>query len=102
MSFEFELSKGNFFIPVCSKCKKTVWPPSENCNSCLGEVFLKKDSTKGKIIEFSRQNTRYFCIVEFDKNFRIIAKTEKKPELGQMVKISNCGITNGEYFFEIN
>ena len=65
MSFEKELKKGQFCIPECLKCKKCVWPPSEFCDKCNGETSLKKEEFNGKIIEFSRQNENYFCIVEF-------------------------------------
>jgi len=42
MSFEFELSKGQFMIPECTECKKIVWPPTEFCDNCFGEICLKK------------------------------------------------------------
>ena len=102
MSFEDELSKGVFSIPQCSVCQKIVWPPSEFCSNCLGKVILKKNDFEGKIIEFSKQNDDYFCVVEFDDTIRIIAKIKERPEIGQTVKISNCGMQNGNYFFHVN
>ena len=102
MTFESELSKGKFFIPECNTCKKIVWPPSEFCNDCFGSITLKNENPEGKIIEFSKQNNDYFCLVEFDINMRIIAKSSKIPELGKSVRISKCGIIDGNYFFHIN
>ncbi len=102
MSFESELIQGNFCIPICSVCEKIVWPPAEFCNHCFGLVSLKKGDFEGKIIEFSRQNERYFCLVEFEKTIRIIAKMLQIPEIGQVVKISKCGISSGSYFFNVN
>ena len=102
MNFESRLSKGQFLIPECTKCKKIVWPPMEFCNYCFGIVSLKEGDFEGKIIEFSRQNEQYFCIVEFDNVIRIMANISEIPEIGQMVKISKCGINDGNYFFQVN
>ncbi len=102
MSFESELLKGKFCIPECMICKKIVWPPAEFCNHCFGQVSLKKGDFEGKIIEFSRQNEVYFCLVEFEKTIRVMAKILQIPEIGQIVKISKCGILNGNYFFYVN
>ena len=101
MSFEKELEKGQFCIPECLECKKWVWPPSEFCDKCNGETSLKKEEFKGKIIEFSRQNEDYFCMVEFYDSIRIIAKMTTCPKKDQTVKISKCGIIDGSYFFHI-
>ncbi|MCV0400629.1 MAG: hypothetical protein K5777_01405 [Nitrosopumilus sp.] len=101
MNFESKLTKGEFCIPECIKCKKIVWPPSEFCNSCFGDVVLKEGPFMGKILEFSSQNQQNFCLVEFENTIRIMAKILKKPKLGQAVKISKCGISDGSYFFEV-
>jgi hypothetical protein len=55
----------------------------------------------GKIIEYSKQNEEYFCMVEFLDSFRLIAKKKDKPENGQIVKISKCGISEGSYFYQV-
>jgi len=101
MNFELKLNKGEFCIPECTECKKIVWPPSEFCNICFGNVVLKEGDFEGKIIEFSRQNEQYFCMVEFENTFRIMANISKTPEIGQRVKISKCGIEKGNYFFHV-
>ncbi len=101
MNFESKLSKGVFCIPECTKCKKIVWPPVEFCNHCFGDVALKEGPFMGKILEFSSQNQQNFCLVEFENKIRIMAKISLKPEIGQTVKISKCGISDGSYFFEV-
>ncbi|QLH06729.1 zinc ribbon domain-containing protein [Nitrosopumilus ureiphilus] len=101
MNFESELSQGDFYIPECTECMKIVWPPSEFCNHCFGEVLLKKKVIEGKIIEFSRQGDAYFCLVEFEKEIRVMAKILKMPKIGQKVKISECGLINRNYFFHV-
>lgn len=102
MNFESELSKGKFYIPECSVCKKNIWPPVEFCNQCFGIVSLKKGDFEGKIIEFSKQNEDYFCVVEFENTIRVMAKISDMPKIGQLVKISKCGIKDGDYFFQVN
>ena len=102
MSFEDEISKGNFLIPECTVCKKLVWPPTEYCNECMGKTTLKEGDFQGKILEFSKQNEDYFCVVEVEKSFRIIAKMPKEPQIDQIVKITKCGIKEGSYFFEVS
>ncbi len=102
MSFESELFQGKFCIPECIVCKKIVWPPAEFCNHCFGQVSLKKGDFEGKIIEFSRQNDEYFCIVEFENTIRIMAKISQIPKIDQIVKILKCGIVNDDCFFYVN
>lgn len=101
MSFESELSQGNFYIPECVKCSKIIWPPSEFCNHCFGEITIRKKISEGKIIEFSRKDEEYFCIVEFENQIRVMAKMTNIPKIGQMVKILKTGISKGNYFFEV-
>jgi len=101
MNFEDELTKGNFTIPECSSCKKIIWPPTEFCDVCYSKTCLKTGQFMGKIIEYSKQNEEYFCMVEFLDSFRLIAKKKYKPENGQIVKISKCGISEGSYFFQV-
>jgi len=101
MSFESELSKGKFCIPECTKCEKIIWPPSEFCDKCTGITSLRKGEFEGKIIEFSKQNEDYFCMVEFYNSIRLIAKMEKIPKKDQIVKITKCGISDKSYFFTV-
>ena len=66
-----------------------------------GCSHLKKGQFEGKIVEFSRENEEYFCMVEFEKSIRIMATMSNIPEIGQIVKISECGIQEGNYFFQV-
>ena len=101
MNFEEELKKGNFMIPECNKCKKIVWPPTSFCDSCFGKIVLKEKQIQGKIITFSKQKKEYFCVVEFEGNIKIIAKSKREPKKNQTVEIIRCGIENDSYFFEV-
>ncbi|WP_299293975.1 hypothetical protein [Nitrosopumilus sp.] len=102
MSFEENLSKGQFLIPKCTQCKKIIWPSSDYCSYCFGKIELKKQDFEAKIVEFSKKNDDYFCLVEIENSFRIIAKTYQTPTIGKIVSISKCGIKDRDYFFEIN
>jgi len=103
MNFESELKKGNFIIAECLHCTKIVWPPSESCNKCFKEVSWRKSSGEGKIIEFSKQDNNYFCLVEIENSIKIIGKISSgKPYIGKNIKIEKCGIKEGNYYFEIS
>ncbi|MFB5605735.1 MAG: Zn-ribbon domain-containing OB-fold protein [Nitrosarchaeum sp.] len=103
MNFESELKKGNFIISECKDCKKIVWPASEFCNRCFKEVFWRKASSEGKIIEFSKQNDTYFCIVEIENTIKIMGKILSGiPNIGENVKINRCGIKDGSHYFEMS
>ena len=88
----------------CTECKKIVWPPSEYCNRCFGIVKIRKGTSIGKIIEFSRQKEEdYFCLAEFENSVKIIGKIlSGMPKNNQDVKIERCGIKDGSYFFEFS
>ena len=55
-----------------------------------------------KLLNFSKQNNDYFCVIEFESTIKIMAKMSEIPEIGQKVKISKCGISNEGYFFYVN
>jgi len=102
MNFESELKKGKLFIPECNQCNKIIWPPSEFCNQCLKEVSWRTSSYEGKVVEFSKQNNIYFCMVEIENSIKIIGKISSGiPNVGQHVKIEKCGIRDGSYYFEL-
>ncbi len=102
MNFELELKKGNFFISECNQCKKIVWPPSDFCNQCLGNNFWRRCSGEGRIIEFSKKENTYFGVVEIENSLKILGQiVSGKPEIGQKVKVTECGISDNQYFFKM-
>ena len=44
--FESELKNNNFVCSECLKCKHLVWPPSDFCNRCFGDVVWRPVSKK--------------------------------------------------------
>ena len=101
MNFEKELTRGNFFISICPKCEFTVWPPNNICSKCFGKTNWKKILPVGKIIEFSKESDRFFCLAEFQNNLRLIGtiKSNETPVVGQKVIIENTTIHDGNYSF---
>jgi len=103
MNFETELKKGNLVISECNECKKIVWPPSEFCNQCLKENSWRNCSRTGKIIEFSKKEDTYFCVVEIENSIKIIGEViSGTPNIGKQVNITKCGIANNNYFFKMD
>lgn len=103
MIFEEELSRGNFLVPECTDCKKLVWPPNTICNRCFGNTILKPGPRKGKIIEFSKTEEIYFCVVEFEEQIRLICNliAKRHPKTGDIVSLVSCGVVNGNYLFDV-
>ena len=103
MNFESELKNGNFIISECTNCKKIVWPTSEFCNQCFKEVSWRRGSLEGKIIEFSKQNNIYFCLVEIENTIKIMAKISSGiPDIGKHVKMDLCGIKDKTPYFKMS
>jgi len=102
MKFESELKQGRFVISECSKCKKVIWPPNEICNSCFGEAIWKEGPNQGKVLEFSKKDEVYFCLVEFSDGIRFIGSLEENPEVGQIVKIKHFSVIDGNYSFKLS
>ena len=58
---------------------------------------------EGKIIEFSKQNNNYFCLVEIENTIKVMGKISSGiPNVGQHVKIERCGIKDDNYYFEMS
>lgn len=101
MNFESELKKGNFMVTECNKCQKIVWPSSEYCNSCFHETVWRLSTGIGKILEISKENETFFCIVELEDTIKIIGQISyENPKLGDNVIIEKCGITNNNMFIK--
>ena len=67
--FEDELKNNNFVCSECTKCRHTVWPPSDFCNKCMGSVIWKPVSHKAKLVEFSSKDGKIFGIAEFEGGY---------------------------------
>lgn len=104
MKFESELQKGNFIVGNCHKCNKVIWPPSDYCDNCFGNLNWKKIQPEGRLVEYSKTDNEVFCVAELDGGIRIMGtliENSVKPEIGSKIRIEKCGIKNGNYSFVI-
>ena len=100
--FEEELKMGNFVTSECNHCDKIVWPPSDYCDSCFGDVNWRKVLPDGKIIEWSKTGNEVFCIEEFEKTIQIMGKIDGNVnalKYGQMIKLTKCLLEDKHKFF---
>lgn len=103
--FESELKKGNFMIPECLRCNDVIWPPSNYCNHCFGKTNWRKSNGVGTILEFSKNNDVFFCLVEFEKKIRILGTLKihsQPPEINKKVKIKSCKMNGKNYNFMLS
>jgi len=98
--FEQELKNNNFTCSECKKCDKLVWPPSDFCNKCFGDVMWRPLSRTAKLVEFSHKNDEYFCIAEFEDQIRIMGTIENVENLqvGQTLNLVKCDYDGKEKF----
>lgn len=103
MTFEIKIQDGKFSVTFCTKCNKTIWPPSEFCNRCFSQSSSKLISSIGTLIEFSKRGDEYFGLAEFEGKIRLIGKINgsKAPKEGMMVKLDKSSFQDGNYNFEM-
>ena len=103
MSFKTGLKKSELMLSECKNCEKIVWPPSDFCDQCFRENSWKKSSGVGIILEVSKKDNFYFCVVEIENSIRIIGEVVNGiPEIGMSVKLIDCGIKDENYFFKLS
>jgi len=58
----------------------------------------------GKILEFSKKDGVYFCLVEFGEGIRFMGSLEENTnlEIGQNVKIKHFSVNHGDYSFKLS
>ena len=98
--FHQELKNNNFVCSSCLKCNKRVWPPSDFCNSCFGNVVWTPMKKTAKLVEFSCNKDDVFCIVEFEGNIRVMGTIEnaKNLKIGQFLTLVKCDYEGTEKF----
>ena len=90
--FEQELKNNVFVSSFCTGCDKHVWPPSDMCNLCFGNIVWKPVTRTAKLIEFSRKGDEVFGIVEFEGNIRVMGRivTISPLQIGQKLNLIEC------------
>ena len=114
ISFIKNIERGNFVLPYCKRCKKNIWPPSDNCRLCLANLSIENCNKKiGKILEIfvskiSNNNTDdiLMILVEIQEvillgslsvDHNIIERINLKENL---VRIKKCGFIDNKIFYE--
>jgi uncharacterized OB-fold protein len=116
INFIENIQRGNFVLPYCKKCKKNIWPPSDNCRLCLGTLSLEDCNNKnGKILEIfvskmmnNNNNNDNTLMILVDINEIILLgslsvdqeKQEKASLKGNLVRIKKCGFIDNKIFYE--
>ena len=114
ISFIKNIERGNFVLPYCKRCKKNIWPPSDNCRLCLANLSIENCNKKiGKILEIlvskitiNNNNDILVILVDIHEvillgslsvDHNIIEKTNFK---GNRVRIKKCGFIDNKIFYE--
>ena len=99
--FEDQLEQGVFQICYCKNCNNTIWPPKEICQMCHGEINWKASMNVGKIVEFSKKESKYFGLIEIDDGIRILGdiSCSSEPKIGQSVKMNVSFHNKPHYLF---
>lgn len=117
-SFIENIERGDFVLPYCKRCKKNIWPPSDNCRVCLANLSIENCNKKiGKILEIfvskiSNSNNDninddiLMILVEIHEvillgslsvDHNIIERINLKENL---VRIKKCGFIDNKIFYE--
>jgi len=114
ISFIKNIERGNFVLPYCKRCKKNIWPPSDNCRLCLANLSIENCNKKiGKILEIlvskitiNNNNDMLVILVDIHEvillgslsvDNNIIERTNFK---GNRVRIKKCGFIDNKIFYE--
>lgn len=114
INFIENIQRGNFVLPYCRRCKKNIWPPSDNCRLCLGTLSLENcDNKIGKILEIfvskmmNNNNKNTLMIIVDIKGVILLGSLSvdrEKPEeailKGNLVRIKKCGFIDNKIFYE--
>jgi uncharacterized OB-fold protein len=103
MFFEEQLKNGVFQICYCRNCNNAIWPPKEICHICNNKVDWKKSINFGKILEFSKKESKYFGLIEIDDGIRILGDiiSTCTPKVGQLVRMEVSFNSKPHYSFFI-
>ena len=98
--FDDELINGHFVISYCDRCHRFVWPPSTYCDICHKITSWKKGSKHGQIIEYSKKENDYFCLIQTKDDIRILGRITNsiEPQIGQNVKLESCNFDKKPIF----
>jgi uncharacterized OB-fold protein len=92
-----KIKDGILLSAFCPRCKKYVWPPSNNCRECLETTELKCIYNRGILLETSFSHLAdqqcFFGIGEFS-GIRIIGKVESNIKVYDFIFISKVKMSD--------
>ena len=89
-------------VSRCPDCRNVAWPPSRFCSRCLQETAQEEMPLDGTILEYSKQDGRYFCIAEINCSFRILGRiVSGTPRIGSKIMVENYWNEKGIDYFEM-
>jgi len=105
-AFYASIRRGEFKIPVCTSCKKKLWPPSQYCPSCLSSAQVKSIVKNGTLLEFTKSHIGnshvIFGVVEIC-GVRLVGSLSPASQefrIGMKVRMVRCGIDiDGNIFY---
>ena len=114
ISFIENIERGNFVLPYCKRCKKNIWPPSDNCRLCLANLSIENCNKKiGKVLEIlvskitnNNNNDILMILVDIHEvlllgSLSVDHNTIERINFKEnFVKIKNCGFINNKIFYE--
>jgi uncharacterized OB-fold protein len=107
------IEKGRFVLPYCKTCRKTIWPPTNNCRICLNNLTLKNYKNKqGKIMEYfldkfnNTLGNNIMILVELDEIILIGSlhqhDVKSRNIQGKKVRIKKCGFIDKKIFYQFD
>ncbi len=114
ISFIENIDRGNFVLPYCKRCKKNIWPPSDNCRLCLANLSIENCNKKiGKILEIlvskiTNNNNNDILMILVDMHEVILLGSlsvdhnsiERINVKENRVRIKKCGFIDNKIFYE--
>jgi uncharacterized OB-fold protein len=93
-------------MPVCSSCKKKLWPPCQYCSSCFSKADLESIIKEGILIEFTKSylgnSEVIFGVIEV-AGVRLLGRLFPRSKIlryGMQVRMTECGInSDGRTFY---
>ena len=113
-SYNENIKRWNFVLPYCKRCKKNIWPPSDNCRLCLSNLSIENCNKKiGKILEIFvskilNNNNEDILMILVDIHEVILLgslwvahnKIERIHLKEKLVRIKKCGFIDNKIFYE--
>ena len=88
-------------VAQCPGCKYTMWPLAPHCPCCLTDTIPYDLPARGRILEYSGDAGRYFCVAEFEYGIRLMCEldVDSAPASGQEITLDRIERSGASYSF---